>query len=132
MQIIAMYSPVCRCPIAIRISRSYFLVRPGQMFLKNCQQAALQNLGLYGCGTTGIRADSCKNVTVRYSEMYDCSSNAVQADSTSGLLVENCDIHDLGQKEYAAGEVFWISQCTDVNIQNCSVYDNRVRSVLNC
>jgi len=29
-----MYCTVCRWPIAIRISRSYFLVRPGHTFLK--------------------------------------------------------------------------------------------------
>ena len=29
-----MYSTVCRCPIAIRISRSNFFVRPGHIFLE--------------------------------------------------------------------------------------------------
>ena len=32
--IAAMYCTVCRCPIAIRISRSYFLVRPGHIFFQ--------------------------------------------------------------------------------------------------
>ncbi len=104
----------------------------GVIHLKNCEQAELENLGLYGCGTTGVRADSCKNVTVRYSEIYDCSSNGIQADNTDGLLVENCDFHDLGKGQYAAGEVFWLSQCKDVNIRSCSVFDNRVRQLVNC
>lgn len=104
----------------------------GVIHLKNCEQAELENLGLYGCGTTGVRADSCKDVTVRYSEIYDCSGNGIQADNTDGLLVENCDIHDLGKNQYAAGEIFWLSQCRNVNIRSCSVSDNRVRQLVNC
>jgi len=104
----------------------------GVIHLNRCEEAELENLNLYGCGTTGVRADSCKNVTVRHSEIYDCSYNAVQADNTDSLLVETCDIHDLGKNQYAAGQIFMIWQCTDVTIQNCSVYDNRVLEILNC
>ena len=50
----------------------------GVIHLKDCEEILLNNLGLYGCGTTGVRADSCKNVAVHYSEIYDCSSNAIQ------------------------------------------------------
>lgn len=104
----------------------------GVIHLKSCEQTELENLGLYGCGTTGVRADSCKDVTVRYSEIYDCSSNGIQADDTDGLLVENCDFHDLGKDQYAAGEVFWLRQCRDVNIRNVSVFENRVQQLVNC
>ena len=104
----------------------------GVIHLKGCEQAELENLGLYGCGTVGVRADSCKDVTVRYSEIYDCSGNGIQADNTDGLLVENCDIYDLGKDQYAAGEVFWLRQCRNVNIRSCSVSDNRVRQLVNC
>ena len=104
----------------------------GVIHLKGCEQALLNNLGLYGCGTTGVRVDSCKNVAVHYSEIYDCSSNAVQADNTDGLLVENCDIHNLGKDDFAAGQVFWLGQCTDVNIVQCTVSDNRVLQIIHC
>lgn len=104
----------------------------GVIRLQNCQNALLESLGLYGCGTTGIRADSCKDVTIRYSEIYECSSNGIQADHTNGLLVENCDIHDLGKEEYAAGQVFWLGQCTNVNIIQCTISDNRVLQIMHC
>ena len=104
----------------------------GVIHLKGCEEILLNGLGLYGCGTTGVRADSCKNVAVHYSEIYDCSSNAVQADNTDGLLVENCDIHDLGKDDFAAGQVFWLHSCTDVNILRCNVSDNRVLQIMNC
>ena len=104
----------------------------GVIHLKNCEQAELKNLGLYGCGTTGVRVDSSRDVNVRYSEIYDCSSNGVQADNTQGLLVENCDIHDLGKDDFAAGQVFWLGQCTNVNIRNCSISDNRVLQIMHC
>ena len=104
----------------------------GVIFLQNCTQAELTNLSLYGCGTTGVRADSCKDVTVRHSEIYGCSSNGIQADGTDRLLVANCDFHDIGEDRFAAGQIFWLRQCTDVNIQNCSVFDNQVLQIMNC
>ena len=104
----------------------------GVIHLNRCEEAELENLRLYGCGTTGVRVDSCKETAIRYSEIYDCSYNGIQADNTDGLLVENCDIHDLGKNQYAAGQIFMIWQCTDVTIQNCSVSDNRVLEILNC
>lgn len=104
----------------------------GVIHLNRCEGAELENLNLYGCGTTGVRVDSSKDVTIRYSEIYDCSYNAIQADNTDGLLVEHCDIHDLGKNQYAAGQIFMIWQCTGVTVQNCSVNDNRVLEILNC
>lgn len=104
----------------------------GVIGLRNCRDAVMNGLGLYGCGTTGVRADNCKDVAVRYSEIYDCSSNGVQADNTDGLLVENSSIHDLGTDRYAAGQVFWLNRCTDVNIRQCDISDNRILQVLNC
>lgn len=104
----------------------------GVIQLKNCTQAELTNLGLYGCGTLGLRADSCEDVTLRGSEIYDCSSKGIQADDTDGLRVENCSFYDIGTDQYAAGEIFWLSNCMDVNIRNCDVSDNRVMQVFNC
>ena len=104
----------------------------GVIHLKGCEEILLHDLGLYGCGTTGVRVDSCKNVAVHYSEIYDCSYNAVQADNTDGLLVENCDIHHLGADQYGAREIFWLNQCTDVNIRQCNIADNRVLQLLDC
>ena len=104
----------------------------GVILLQNSTRVQMEDLGLYGCGTTGIRADSCRDVTVRSSEIYDCSSNGIQADNTHGLLVENCTIHDLGTEQFAAGQVFWLHNCTDVNILHCNVSDNRVLQIMNC
>lgn len=104
----------------------------GVIHFQKCQQIELNNLRLYGCGTTGVRADSCKDVTVRHSEIYGCSTNGIQADQTDRLLVTNCDFHDIGEDRFAAGQIFWLRQCTDVNIQNCSVFDNQVLQIMNC
>jgi len=104
----------------------------GVIYLQNCRNMALHNLGLYGCGTTGVQMDSCADVAVLNCEIYDCSSNGIQADRTDGLLVENCSIHDLGAEAFAAGQIFWLHQCTDVNIRQCNISDNRVLQLLNC
>lgn len=104
----------------------------GVIHLQKCRQAELTNLRLYGCGTTGVRADSCTDVTVRQSEIYGCSSNGIQADQTNRLLVSDCAIHDIGENRFAAGQIFWLRQCTDVTVQNCSVFDNQVLQIMNC
>ncbi len=104
----------------------------GVILLQNCETPELNNLGLYGCGITGVLADHCTDVTIRSSEIYDCSYTAVEASDTDGLRVEDCTIHDLGGDQFAAGEVFWFHNCTDVNIRRCNVSDNRVRNLLNC
>jgi len=104
----------------------------GVIHLYSCEQAELKNMGLYGCGTVGLRADSCRGVAIRSSEIYDCSTNGIQADHTDGLRVEDCTIHDLGKDQFAAGQVFWLQNCTDVNIRQCNVSDNRVLQIFNC
>lgn len=104
----------------------------GVISLQNCRNVDLHSLGLYGCGTTGVQTDRCADVAVLGCEIYDCSSNGIQADRTDGLLVENCSIHDLGAEEFAAGQIFWLHQCTDVNIRQCNISDNRVLQLLNC
>lgn len=104
----------------------------GVISLYGCEQAELVNVGLYGCGTTGVTANNCADVVVRNTEIYECTSNGVEADHTDGLLVENCTIHDLGSNQFAAGQVFWLHNCTDVNIRRCNISDNRVLQLLNC
>lgn len=104
----------------------------GVIHLQNCEQAQLENLSLYGCGTTGVRIDSCKDITVRSSKIYGCSSNGIQADQSDRLLVTDCNIHDIGEDRFAAGQVFWIRQCSDVSITKCSVYNNQVLQLMNC
>ncbi len=104
----------------------------GVIHLHSCEQVTLANMGLYGCGTVGLRADSCRDVSVLGSEIYDCSNNGIQADSTDGLRVENSSIHNIGTDRFAAGGVFWLNQCTDVNILRCSISDNRVHQIMNC
>ena len=104
----------------------------GVIDLRGCGDMELTDLGLYGCGTTGVRADNSREITVRSCEIYECSSNGIQADNTDGLRVDNCTFRDLGKDEFAAGEVFWLDSCTDVDIRRCNISDNRVLSLLNC
>ena len=41
----------------------------GVIHMQKCTQAELMDLKLYGCGTTGVRADSSQNISVRRSEI---------------------------------------------------------------
>lgn len=104
----------------------------GVITLWNCSKADLFDLRLYGCGVTGVNVNSCKDVSIHDSEIYDCSSNGIEASDTDGLQVANCTIHDLGTDQFAAGQVFWLHNCTDVLVKQSQVTDNRVLQLLNC
>ncbi len=96
----------------------------GVLTLRGCLDVELKDLGLYGCGSTGVWADLCTNVHISGSHIYDCTSSGVQANETDGLVVENCSFYDLGDKNWYIGAVFSLSFCGDVRISDSYITDN--------
>ena len=73
----------------------------GVLLLELTDGARIENCGLYGCGTTGVQARDCNDLTVKSSEIYECSYGAVSVHSCRDVSVTGCDIHDHGTR---AGE----------------------------
>lgn len=97
----------------------------GVVALESCRDIHMLELGLFGCGVTGVRAENCRDILLENSEIYDCSYNGVEARNTEGLNIRNCHIHDLGNYGSAA-QVFYLYNCKNTAISGCNVETNRV------
>lgn len=97
----------------------------GVVTLEACRDIHMLELGLFGCGVTGVRAENCRDILLENSEIYDCSYNAVEATNTEGLTVRSCHIHDLGGK-VAASQVFYLYNCKNTSISGCNVENNNL------
>ena len=102
----------------------------GVVYAEGCEKLSMKELGLYGCGTIGLRTDGCTGVTLEDSEIYDCSYNGVYAVMTEGLDIKNCSFHDIGDGREVLGEVFYLDRCKDVSITDCNVSDNHVSCLM--
>ncbi|MBP3685361.1 MAG: right-handed parallel beta-helix repeat-containing protein [Oscillospiraceae bacterium] len=103
----------------------------GVIYAKDCGEVRLKNVGLYGCGTTGLWLDGCIGVTLEDSEIYDCSYTGVDASMTEGLTIRNCTFHDIGDVRGNLEAVFYLDRCKDVTITDCKVSDNHVVWLVN-
>ena len=101
--------------------------------LFHCQGAELKRLGLYGCGTMGVRATATDSLDVRFCEIYECSQAGIDVDSSSHVTVFGTSIHDIQknpQDEYPAKAAFSIYQSADVTVSGCTVENNEVANLL--
>ena len=97
----------------------------GVVYLDGCATVSIRDVGLYGCGVTGVYADGCTSVTVANSDIYECSYNGIAVVNSLGIDVINCRIYDLGKtEEWEAGEVFSLDSSSDITISDCEIFDN--------
>ena len=97
----------------------------GVIYLDYCRGASIRDVGLYGCGVTGVCADNCSDITVANSDIYECSYNGIQLMNSTGVNVVNCRLYDLGKtEEWEASEVFNLVSSSDITISDCEIYDN--------
>lgn len=100
----------------------------GVVALENCRQIHMWDLGLFGCGTIGVRGDSCRDILLESSELYECSYSGAYFQDTEGVFIRNCHFQDLGTKGEGtqAAQVFYLYDCKSVSITDCAVENNRV------
>ena len=97
----------------------------GVICLEYDRGVSIRNVGLYGCGVTGVSTDSCSDVTVANSDIYECSYNGIQVMNSTGVGVVNCRLYDLGKtEEWEASEVFNLVSSSDITISDCEIYGN--------
>ncbi len=105
----------------------------GVLSFDNCEGVTVDACGLYGCGTIGVQARECTELTVKSTEIYKCSYGAVSVGSCRDVTVEDCDIHDHGTR---AGQgdaifVFDLNYSDGVTIHQNRIHDNRAQVMLN-
>ena len=97
----------------------------GVICLEYDRGVSIRDVGLYGCGVTGVSADNCTDLTVANSDIYECSYNGIQVLNSTGVTVVNCRLYDLGKtEEWEADAVFVLESSFDITILDCEIYGN--------
>ena len=97
----------------------------GVICLEYDRGVSIRDVGLYGCGVTGVSADNCTDVTVANSDIYECSYNGIQLMNSHSANVVNCRFYDLGKtEEWEADAIFSLDSSSDITISDCEIYDN--------
>lgn len=74
----------------------------GVVQLEYTNRAIIEGCRLFGCGTLGVQAMYCSNLSVFNSEIYECSSGAAWFYGCNSVQVEQCNVHDIGGLEFYA------------------------------
>ena len=72
----------------------------GVLYFLNSQDILVENCGLFGCGTLGVKADSSKNLQIISNDIYDCSVGGVELTNCDDVNVDGNTFRDLGGSEF--------------------------------
>ena len=121
----------------------------GVLCFENTKTVTVDGCSLYGCGTEGVAAYSCEDVTVTGSEIWNCSQGAAFIYGSKNVSFDNCDFHgitaELGMFRItssdkfallnstvrdSSGDLFISSSCSSgVYIGGCEVSNNKFRDM---
>lgn len=104
----------------------------GVLSFENCICTKIDACGLYGCGTIGVWAADCNDLTISASRIYECSHSAVNVRQCRNVHVEDCDIYRLGKREEVGiGTALFTTFSSDgFLVHDCRVYDNKSQFLL--
>lgn len=89
----------------------------GVLFFMNCQDILVENCGLFGCGTLGVKAESSKNIQIINNDIYDCTVGGVELNYCDDVNVDGNTFRDLG------GEIFRVYKCKNITCNGEPVHD---------
>ena len=89
----------------------------GVLFFMNSQDILVENCGLFGCGTLGVKAESSKNIQIINNDIYDCSVGGVELTNCDDVNVDGNTFRDLG------GEIFRVYKCKNITCNGEPVHD---------
>ena len=101
----------------------------GVIRAEDTDNSTFRNLGLFGCGTLGVIAFDCENLTVDACEIYDCSIGGVQISTCQKVNITDSTFRNLG-KDSPVMHVFSFSGNNDVQVSGCTVTDNYVDNLI--
>ena len=121
----------------------------GVLCFENTKGVTVDGCSLYGCGTEGVTAYSCEDVTVTGSEIWNCSQGAAFIYDSKNVSFDNCDFHGITAEfgmfrtidsdkfallnstiRDSSGDVFFnSSRSCGVYIGGCEVSGNKFRDM---
>ncbi|MBR4905858.1 MAG: right-handed parallel beta-helix repeat-containing protein, partial [Clostridia bacterium] len=98
--------------------------------LVECPDAWVEDCSLYGCGTWGVDATGCDNLTVTGCDIHECSSGGVAFGQCRNTLITGCVLRNCGYRDNAFSIVY-IYECKDLRVIGCDIYENRTDVLFN-
>ena len=100
----------------------------GVLKFSGCWNPAAENCSLFGCGTWGVEAQYCTDLTVRGCEIYDCSYGGIHLAFVTGGVIENSLLREL------EGIGIYGSECSGIAVTGCDFRNNQGddMTLLNC
>ena len=89
----------------------------GVLFFMNCQDILVEDCGLFGCGTLGVKAESSKNIQIINNDIYDCTVGGVELTNCDDVNVDGNTFRDLG------GPNFRVYGCGTITCNGERVHD---------
>ena len=93
------------------------------LYCDSCEDVAVRDCELFGCGVTAVNAWKCTRLTVEGSTLRDCSSAAVNAMQCTNMQVRDCEILRCGRGGGFGGAALYASYCNGLALINSSVRD---------
>ncbi len=97
----------------------------GVLSIERCLGIVLEDVGLFGCGTLGIRATESSVLSLTDCEIYDCSIGGIALLRCGPAIIQDCLFHDL-----ADSFLFDINSSANVTVTDCVFRDNAVSNLL--
>ena len=89
----------------------------GVLFFMNSQDILVEDCGLFGCGTLGVKAESSKNIQIINNDIYDCSVGGVELTNCDDVNVDGNTFRELG------GPNFRVYGCGTITCNGERVHD---------
>lgn len=93
----------------------------GVLYFINSQDILVEDCGLFGCGTLGVKAESSKNIQIVNNDIYDCTVGGVELNFCDDVNVDGNTFRDLG------GKTFRVYQCKNVTCDGAPIHDSHPR-----
>ena len=101
----------------------------GVLYLQECAGVDMNRLGLYGCGTVGLRTQKSSNVALTDGDVYDCSSSAAVVENSENVTISGSRIYNIGSESYGAYVYFDVTSSQNVTVENCEISGSTVMSL---
>lgn len=103
----------------------------GVLYFENADGMNVTDCDLYGCGTLGIEAVSCRRVTATDTVIRECSYGAVEARSCFDVRFVGGKIIDCGVKnDFSAFDLFLAQATTGFAVFNTEIHGNKAQTLL--
>lgn len=88
------------------------------LFFDGCEDVAVDDCKLYGCGVIGIEALNSSNLAVNNSDIYECSMQMFEINNVSNMVFDGCKFYKNG------GGINISDTCSGIEMKNCDIHDN--------